>query len=83
MTEVKAHCLRVNGGSRMAVSLKWKGNELFLGKTKMAEVRPLEGHWWEYVIGAEDRLSEPYQSKEDCRQDCETVVRDMLAQAGA
>ena len=65
------------------VTLKWKGDELFLGATKMAEVKPLEGHWWNYVIGPNDTVSEPYQSKEDARQDCATVVRDLLAKAGA
>jgi hypothetical protein len=74
----------------MAVSLKWKGDELYLGKTKMAEVMPVwsapakpETETFQYVLGPNDKVSEPYQSKEDCRQDCETVVRDMLARAGA
>jgi hypothetical protein len=68
----------------MAVSLKWKGDELYLGKTMMAHVRPrtLEDGYL-YVLGPEDRVSDPYERKEDARQDCETVVRDMLARAGA
>lgn len=69
----------------MTVSLKWKGNELFLGKTKMAHIRDNaeQSGLCEYVLGPEDRVSEPYQRKDDARQDCERVVRDMLARAGA
>lgn len=64
------------------VALKWKGDELFLGATKMAEVKPLEGHWWEYVIGPNDTTSEPYQVKEDARQDCLAHVQRLLKKAG-
>lgn len=75
----------------MAVNLKWVGDELYLGKTKMAEVKglpdedhpPVTGPRYRYVLGPSDRVSEPYQDKDDARQDCESVVRDMLARAGA
>lgn len=74
----------------MAVSLKWKGDELYLGKTKMAEVMPVwsapgapEIETFQYVLGPNDKVSEPYQRKQDARNDCTQVVRDMLARAGA
>jgi hypothetical protein len=69
----------------MAVSLKWKGDELYLGKTMMAHVRPSERlqRSFEYVLGPEDKVSTPYQDKDDARQDCLAVVRDLLAKAGA
>lgn len=68
----------------MAVSLKWKGDELFLGKTKMGLVMMKPSvNGWVYVLGPEDSVSDPYQRKDDARQDCETVVRDMLSRAGA
>jgi hypothetical protein len=66
------------------VTLKWKGDELCLGATKMAEVRTrADGLEYDYVLGPEDHVSEPYQDKEDCRQDCMRHVRDLLAKAGA
>jgi hypothetical protein len=68
----------------MPVMLKWKGDELFLGKTKMAEVRAsTHGDHAVYVLGPEDKVSEPYESPEDARQDCETEVRRLLKAAGA
>lgn len=68
----------------MAAELKWNGDELFLGKTKMAEVRTrCEGYEWDYVIGPGDTVSEPYQRKADARQDCERAVREALRKAGA
>jgi hypothetical protein len=68
----------------MPATLKWKGDELFLGKTKMAEVRTrAEGLEYDYVLGPKDFVSEPYQGKNDARQDCLHRVRDMLAKAGA
>lgn len=64
--------------------LNWKGDELFLGATKMAEVRTrAEGLEYDYVIGPKDHVSEPYQDKDDAKQDCERHVRDLLAKAGA
>jgi len=68
----------------MAVDLKWKGDELFLGATKMAEVRTrAAGIEYDYVIGPTDHVSEPYQDKEDARQDCYDHVRRLLKKAGA
>lgn len=67
----------------MAAPLKWDGDKLMLGKTQMAEVRPLEGHWWRYVIGPGDHSSEPYQIKDDARQDCMSHVQRLLKKAGA
>lgn len=75
------------------VTLKWKGDELFLGATKMAEVQ-LRGdttgqrlgvavELFRYVIGPNDHVSEPYQRKDDAKQDCMRHIRDMLAKAGA
>lgn len=74
------------------VTLKWKGDELFLGATKMAHVMPVavagkSGKYDEtthrYVVGPEDHVSDPYQDKDDAKQDCERHVRDLLAKAGA
>jgi hypothetical protein len=66
------------------VALKWKGDELYLGATKMAEVRTrAEGLEYDYTIGPEDHVSEPYQDKEDAKQDCMRNVRDLLSKAGA
>lgn len=73
------------------VTLKWKGDELFLGATKMAEVKghpdedspPVTGPCYTYVIGPDDHVSEPYQSKDDAKQDCHRHVRDLLGKAGA
>jgi hypothetical protein len=73
----------------MPATLKWKGDELFLGKTKMAGVRTrAEGLEYDYVLGRDDEpeydhVSEPYREKEDARQDCETHVRGLLSRAGA
>lgn len=75
----------------MAVSLKWKGDELYLGKTMMAHVRKekgasggwAEGAGWEYVLGPDDFVSPPYERKQDTMNDCFDRVRDMLARAGA
>lgn len=66
------------------VALKWKGDEMFLGKTKMGalEQRPTRGGWV-YVLGPEDFVSEGYESKDDARQDCQTHVRRLLDKARA
>lgn len=64
------------------VTLKWKGDELFLGTTKMAYLA-FNGPLTKYVIGPSDHVSEPYQSKDDAKQDCMRHVRDLLAKAGA
>lgn len=68
----------------MAAKLDWKGDALFLGKTKMAalENRPTRGGWV-YVLGPEDFVSEGYQEKEDARQDCTNHVRKLTTKAGA
>ena len=71
----------------MAAQLKWKGDELFLGKTKMAEVRVRLGggvsveHF--YVLGPKDFVSEPYKEKSTARQECWKHVCDLLVKAGA
>lgn len=65
------------------VTLKWKGDELFLGATKMAEVKKHADGVCRYHLGPDDTISEPYQSKEDAKQDCMRHVRDLLAKAGA
>ena len=68
----------------MSGLLRWRGDEFFLGATKMAEVRTrCEGLEYDYVLGPNDFVSEPYQRKEDARQDCERHVRDLLQKAGA
>lgn len=69
----------------MAVSLKWKGDELYLGKTKMAHVREDKraGGGWEYVLGPNDFVSVAHERKEDAVSHCYGRVRDMLARAGA
>lgn len=68
----------------MAAQLKWKGDELFLGTTKMAEVRTrAEGIEYDYVLGPKDFVSEPYQSKDDARQDCWLHVCRLMKKAGA
>jgi hypothetical protein len=72
----------------MAARLTWKGNELYLGRTKMAEVRERGSERrmypdYEYVLGPEDKISDPYQNKADARQACETEVRRLLKNAGA
>lgn len=69
----------------MTALLRWKGDEFFLGATKMAEVRsrhPEPDVVFDYVLGPEDFVSEPYQEKEDARQDCEAHVRRLLKSAG-
>jgi hypothetical protein len=69
------------------VELKWKGDELMLGATKMAEVMPVWSYGgastYQYIIGPEDHISEPYQDKGDAKQDCMRHVRDLLSKAGA
>lgn len=67
----------------MAAQLKWDGDRLMLGKTKMAEVVTHQDGLKRYHLGPDDKLSSGYERKEDCRQDCETEVRDLLAKAGA
>lgn len=68
----------------MTVQLKWNGNELMLGKTKTGEVRAsAHGDHAVYVLGPDDFTSRPYENPDDCRQDCETHVRRLLAKAGA
>ena len=70
----------------MTVKLKWDGDSLMLGRTKMAEVvsRPRVGVLVHaYILGPEDFVSDPYQSKDDARQDCKAHVRRLLANAGA
>jgi hypothetical protein len=67
--------------------LQWKGDELFLGKTKMAEVRERGDARraypdFEYVLGPNDKVSKPYWYKEDARQDCMTEVLRLLKTAG-
>lgn len=69
----------------MSGLLKWDGNVLRLGKTQMAEVRkvwPVENSAYEYAIGPDDHVSEPYEDPNDCRQDCERHVRRLLAKVG-
>ena len=74
----------------MSALLRWKGNELRLGATKMAEVIQVatrgsgayDGVTFRYVLGPEDFVSEPYQEKDDARQDCEAHVRRLLKRAG-
>jgi hypothetical protein len=66
----------------MAAQLKWDGDKLMLGKTKMAEVRTrAEGIEYDYVIGPGDKVSEPYQDKDDARQDCFNEVLRLLRAA--
>ncbi len=64
--------------------LKWDGDELFLGKTKMAEVRQRgeKPALHEYVLGPEDKVSPPYERKEDARSDCMHAVMRLLKSAG-
>lgn len=64
------------------VTLKWKGDELFLGDTKMAEVQLALGAP-RYIVGPSDFVSGAYETKEDAKQDCLRHVRDLLAKAGA
>lgn len=67
----------------MSALLRWKGDEFFIGATKMAEVRTrCEGLEYDSVLGPEDFVSEPYQDKEDARQDAEAHVRRLLRGAG-
>jgi hypothetical protein len=75
----------------MPVMLKWKGNELFLGKTKMAEVITVsvqgktgkyDVETFRYVLGPEDRVSEPYERAQDARNDCTDEVARLLKNAG-
>jgi hypothetical protein len=69
----------------MAATLKWDGDRLMLGKTKMAEVehRPTRGGYV-YVLGRdEDFVSEGYQEKADARQDCWLHVCRLMKKAGA
>jgi hypothetical protein len=79
---------RMNGGSM--ATLKWDGDELKLGATKMAEVMPVwsapgapQTETFKYVIGPSDFVSEPYQDKDDARQDCFNAVHALLKKAGA
>lgn len=70
----------------MAAQLKWDGDRLMLGKTKMAEVRERGDVRrvypdWEYIIGPGDKVSEPYQDKDDARQDCFNEVLRLLRAA--
>lgn len=68
----------------MGLALKWKGDELFLGATKMAYIgRLVETNTYRYHLGPEDHVSEPYQEKEDARNDCYDHVRRLLKKAGA
>ena len=75
----------------MTKLLKWDGDALYLGRTKMAEVAsfpdedhpPMIGPYHRYMIGPDDFTSTPYQRKEDARQDCERHVRQLLKAAGA
>lgn len=66
----------------MPVGLKWKGDELFLGKTKMADLeeRPTRGGWV-YVLGPEDFVSEGYERMQDARNDCTSHVQRLLDKA--
>ena len=66
----------------MPVDLKWKGNALMLGRTKMAHLES-EGADTLYVLGPRDFVFKPYKKSEDCRQDCEAHVRRQLKKAGA
>lgn len=71
------------------VTLKWKGDVLYLGATKMAEVKPVHDVLgdpptaFSYVIGLCDHVSELFQSKVDAKQDAERHVRDLLAKTAA
>lgn len=69
----------------MGAELKWKGDALYLGATKMAEVRRTveDLMLWEYSIGPDDTVSAPYLEKDNARGDCELHVRDLLVKAGA
>lgn len=67
----------------MPVDLKWKGDELFLGATKMAEVVGITARAYRFVLGPDDHVSESYERKEDARNDCYDHVRRLLKKAGA
>lgn len=45
-------------------TLKWKGDQLFLGATKMAEVKKHADGVYRYHLGPDDHVSEPYEHKE-------------------
>jgi hypothetical protein len=68
----------------MAAQLKWDGDKLMLGKTKMAEVSAFgvaaTSYRWRHAAGD---WSTFYENKEDARQDCMTAVRSLLQKAGA
>jgi hypothetical protein len=70
----------------MAATLKWDGDELKLGTTKMAEVAAVDTQWqekgfhWRHAHGP---WSETYQDKDDARQDCFNDVAAKLKKAGA
>jgi hypothetical protein len=69
----------------MAATLKWDGDELKLGATKMAEMFTSQKNGaplYFYVLGPRDTMSEPYQSKDDARQDCFNEVQRLLRKAG-
>ncbi len=70
-----------------AVESKWEGDELHLGKTRMARlVEEQEGEAspvFRYVIGPKDHVSEPYERKDDARQDCTSHVQRLLKKARA
>lgn len=70
----------------MAALLKWDGDKLMLGKTQIAMVVEEQGDadpFFRYVLGPEDFVSEPYQDKDDARQDCKNHVQRLLKKAGA
>jgi hypothetical protein len=68
----------------MAATLKWDGDELKLGATKMAEVAAVDPSWqekgvhWRHTHGP---WSETYQEKEDAMQDCFNAVHALLKKA--
>jgi hypothetical protein len=68
----------------MAATLKWDGDELKLGTTKMAEVAAFgmgkDSFRWRHAAGD---WSEFYRDRDDARQDCENAVRALLKKAGA
>lgn len=71
----------------MSGLLKWDGDDLFLGKTRMARVREdgvdaRTATPYDYVVGPDDFISTPYERKDDARQDCERHVRELLRKAG-
>lgn len=71
----------------MSIELEWRRDELFLGATKLADVRPDTEHYdaylWRYVSEPDGHVSEPYESKEDAKSDCHDHVRRLLRKAGS